>query len=331
MGANNFKLGNPDLVSVIIPVHNRFEMAVRAIRSVVDQTYRPIEIIVIDDLSTENFSYPDEIKDDEGISLVIERTNENIGPGAAREIGRLKCKGNYLSYLDSDDQYKPEYLKKMIQYLKDNPVIDMVYCHSKYMSPEGVVLDESVKKTDVEYKHILPYLITHGRPWHSSACVRRRSLTDKIGPWEKLWNWEDYDYDARAGLINNNIGYISEVLCYIDKEHIVKVSKNPDSPKKNRSYGMSICNIARNIDNSDHDKSDLRNKVIYHLMKSAARNLDHGYYKIAQNNLNQLLNWVDVYKGTYFLVHLLIIGNSLKLGVIVSKILRKLAQRFKFI
>lgn len=330
MEKNNFNQENPDLVSVIIPVHNRFEMARRSIKSVLEQTYRPIEIIVIDDQSTEPFQFTEAIDEYKGIMLEVIRTKENIGPGSAREIGRLRCKGNFLAYLDSDDVYAPDFVKKMVHYFREYPKVDMVYCHAKFIYQNGTVSEESVKKTDKEYKLILPYVLTHGRPWHSSACMRRRQLTNKIGPWEKLWYWEDYDYDVRAGLINNNIGYIPEVLSYIDKEHIIKISRNPDSPKKNRSYGMAICNIARNIEKSNQDKDDVRNRVIYHLMKSAARNLDHGFYKIAQNNLNELLNWLDVYKRDLIIIHILIILNSLKFGRFVSRVLRRICLPYKY-
>lgn len=324
-----FSGNKAELVSVVIPVHNRFEISARAINSVINQNYRPIQLIVIDDFSQEAFKFDEDFESDENFELEVVRTSSNLGPGGARELGRLLCKGKYIAYLDSDDMYHPEFLKKMVQCMKENPSIDMAYCHAKFMSPDGIISDESVKKTHLEYKYILPYLLTHGRPWHSSACIRRKSLTDKIGPWENLWFWEDYDYDTRAALINNNLHYVPEVLCYIDKEHVVKITKNPDSPKKNRSYGMAICNMARNIDKSDFDKGDVRHRVIYHLMKSSARNLDYGFYKIAQNNLSELLIWVRR-KNIYIFIHLLIILNSLKLGKIVSKILRRISHQYKY-
>ena len=82
----------PGLVSTIIPVFNRPELVISAVESVLQQTYRPIEVIVVDDGSTDRT--PDVLK-----RLAIEHdevvvlTQENRGPGAAREYGRQSARG----------------------------------------------------------------------------------------------------------------------------------------------------------------------------------------------------------------------------------------------
>jgi len=97
----------PLLVSTIIPVYNRPEMILRAVDSVLAQTYLPIEIILVDDGSTDStpqmldelaVQHPDEIR-------VIHK--DNGGPGLAREAGRLLAWGEFIQYLDSEDCLLP--------------------------------------------------------------------------------------------------------------------------------------------------------------------------------------------------------------------------------
>ncbi len=316
------------LVSVIIPVYKRFELADRAILSVLRQSYRPIEVIVVDDFSPEVYSF--DFKDSPGgIGIQIIRKSENTGPGAARETGRAASTGSYIAYLDSDDIYAPYFILKCVDYLQANKGVDMVYCHAQFMLEDSTVLDESVKKSNELYETMLPYLLTHGRPWHSSACVRTRNLVDTIGPWKSLWFWEDYEYDTRAALINNQIGYIPEVLCYIDKAYAYKISHNPYSPQKDKSYGLAIYEIAQNIHHSSYDVDEVKNKVIYHLMKSAARNLDHGNADIAQKNIGILLKWVDVLSMNHFFLRIMTLCKGLKMGKLLSRSLRKISNEYR--
>lgn len=321
-------LQSTELVSVVIPVHNRFDLAKRAIDSVVAQTYRPLEVIIVDDFSAEVFYYEPTLSGDD-ISLKFTRATSNLGPGTARETGRKACTGNFIAYLDSDDVLKPDFIKKMVHYLDLNRDVDFAYCHAKFMTPEGVPTDESVKKTHLKYRYILPYLITHGRPWHTSACLRRKSLSDKIGPWMPLWFWEDYEYDSRAGIINNRIGYVDEVLSYIDKDGEIKISKNPNTPKKARSYGLAIHQISRNIFHSDVYKEDVRFRIIYHLMKSAARNYDNHFYSIADNNVKELLSWAKIHKTTYIIIVILHMFKIEKFSNYKSRVLRKISSRYR--
>ncbi|CAN5163705.1 hypothetical protein BH23BAC1_BH23BAC1_42570 [soil metagenome] len=319
-----------NLVSVIIPVYNRFDLARRAIKSVILQDYRPIEIIVIDDFSQNKFEFNDHIGVDDNVEISIIRNEVNLGPGGSREIGRKTSKGEFLVYLDSDDSYHPDFLKTMVSYLQDHPDIDMAYCHAKFMSSDGAYTDESVKRTFIKYDHILPHLIIDGRPWHSSGCIRRKRLTDKIGPWKPLNFWEDYEYDSRAGLANNRLGYIPDVLCYIDKDSEGKITRNPDTPRKNKSYGLSIYNIAKNLNGNENFMNDIRNRVIYHLLKSSARNLDNKSIEIAKNNVKESLHWIKVHKRNYLILLLVASLNFKIFSPIVSRVIRKMSNSYKF-
>src|SRR5262245_52008268 len=115
------------LVSTIIPVHNRPLLLQQAVASVLAQTYRPIEIVIVDDGSTDDTAqlitalaagYP---------SIVRHLRIPNGGPGAAREAGRLMANGEFIQYLDSDDLLLPRKFEMQIGGLRENPKCDVAY------------------------------------------------------------------------------------------------------------------------------------------------------------------------------------------------------------
>lgn len=221
---------NHPLVTVIIPVHNRFYLADEAIQTVIDQTHRPIELIVIDDCSNmpyglEKFSLP-------GISTKIFRHTTNMGPGAARETGRLLAEGDYICYLDSDDLWHPQKIEKQVATMEANLDWGMCYCQSLEFSQLPITGREpSRKRSDERFSSFLPAVFT-GRPWGTSACMWKKDATEKIGPWFFGWTWEDYEYDCRAGCVNIQIGYLPEILCYYRvNQGIGQLSQTPRHKK----------------------------------------------------------------------------------------------------
>src|ERR1700730_16934030 len=102
MPARTMTVVRPSLVSVIIPVYNRAAMLREAVDSVLAQTYRPIEIVIVDDGSTDDTAaVADEMASrHSGIIRVIHQ--RNAGVGHAREAGRQAAEGEFIQYLDSD-------------------------------------------------------------------------------------------------------------------------------------------------------------------------------------------------------------------------------------
>ncbi|MBA4373993.1 MAG: glycosyltransferase family 2 protein [Thermodesulfovibrio sp.] len=109
---------NPDAptVSVVIPLYNKGRYIARALSSVLTQTYQPLEVIIVDDGSTDDG--PEKVLDfrDPRISLL---RLENGGPGAARNAGLAMAKGTYISFLDADDEWLPPFLETGISFLED--------------------------------------------------------------------------------------------------------------------------------------------------------------------------------------------------------------------
>src|SRR5215472_7466164 len=105
------------LASTIIPVHNRALLLRQAVASVLAQTYRPIEIIIVDDGSTDDTAREAEAlaKAYSGVRAIH---RSNGGPGAARETGRLAANGEFIQYLDSDDLLLPNKFELQVNGLR---------------------------------------------------------------------------------------------------------------------------------------------------------------------------------------------------------------------
>ena len=196
------------LVSTIIPVYNRAGMIGASVQSVLDQTYRPIEIILVDDGSTDDTlaelnrlaeAHPD---------IIRVANRENGGPGLARETGRLLAKGEFIQYLDSDDLLLPRKYEVQVAALREHPECGIAYGITRLTDFSGNVLSEKSKWTARQYDYLFPALLVD-RWWHTHTPLFRRELCDQIGPWP-AWRNEDWEYEARAGALRSRLIWCNE-------------------------------------------------------------------------------------------------------------------------
>lgn len=203
----------PDLVSTVIPVYNRAGMVAAAVRSVLAQTYRPIEIILVDDGSTDGTLAELNRLAAERPEIVRVAHRENGGPGLARETGRLLARGEFIQYLDSDDLLLPRKFEVQVAALRAQPECGIAYGRSRLIDAAGNVLKESSKWTGKKMERLFPALLVD-RWWHTHTPLYRRSLCDEIGPWPERQP-EDWDYDARAGATGVRLAFCDEpVSCH---------------------------------------------------------------------------------------------------------------------
>jgi len=119
------------LISIIIPVYNRADVFLRSLDTAVKQTYRPLEIIVVDDGSTQKFQISNfKFQNDLNTTITLYK-QENKGAPAARNKGFALSKGEYVIFWDADVMAQPEMLEKMYDALQKNKNVDFVYCNFK--------------------------------------------------------------------------------------------------------------------------------------------------------------------------------------------------------
>jgi glycosyltransferase involved in cell wall biosynthesis len=161
------------LVSVVIPAYNSAAFIERAIRSVLNQDYRPLEIIVIDDGSTDNTSEVVAALDG---AIRCER-QPNAGAAAARNRGIQLSQGEFIAFLDSDDEWLPGRLEKTVRPLINNPDIGLCYCRCWRESSDGIRKLEHEEQVQHRLSYGLyppPYLAT-------PATIIRRACFDRCG------------------------------------------------------------------------------------------------------------------------------------------------------
>lgn len=208
------------LVSVITPTFNRRELLRIAGESVLAQTYRPIEWVVVDDGSTdgtanavEEIRQRVEAADAFRIAYVQQ---ENRGAPAARNAGLRICRGEYVQYLDSDDTIDCEKIALQVEALNQQPEWGMVYGASFDMEngarcePKGWTAPE-----DFLYKAIRSWTIPTNNP------LIRMSACHSIGLWdEHMRCFEDATYFGKFFSLGCPYGYVPEAKSLIRGHHV---------------------------------------------------------------------------------------------------------------
>jgi len=118
-------------ISVVIPTYNREHTLRRAVQSVLGQTFTDFEVIVVDDCSTDQTKNLVESFRDKRIVYV--RHDQNAGPGAARNTGIRRARGQLIAFLDSDDEWLPEKLRLQVEFLKGAPSSVEGVCTGYYL------------------------------------------------------------------------------------------------------------------------------------------------------------------------------------------------------
>ena len=131
------------LISIIVPVYNVSDYIEQCLESLINQTMREIEIIIVDDCGTDDSIIKAEkfAKKDKRIRIVYNKTNQGLGQ--TRNIGLKYVRSDYVAFLDSDDWIEKDFYKKLYEACKrenaDIAVSDVVYYHSEDKQVQGWV------------------------------------------------------------------------------------------------------------------------------------------------------------------------------------------------
>ncbi len=198
------------LVSVIIPSYNRAQLLKEAVESVLSQTFTGFELIIVDDGSTDNTRSL--------LSEWVQCTEARVKPlfikhcgmpGAVRNRGVEIAKGKYIAFLDSDDLWKPDKLKKQTDFFKSRPEFRITHTRELWLRNRKVVSQSGQRHkrdgdifTDALVKCIVG---------PSTVMMERSLFTDTGGFREDLEIAEDYEFWLRITALHG-IGYIDEPL-----------------------------------------------------------------------------------------------------------------------
>lgn len=192
--------GKP-LVSTIIPVYDGERYLAEAIESILAQTYRPIEVIIADDGSTDSSA---------GIACSYKEVRylfqTNQGHAAARNVGIRAARGELIAFLDADDLWTADKLSIQVGYLIDHPEIQYTIARVKFFLEPGCHIPSGFRKKLLRNDHVGRLIPT---------LVARRSLFDAFGKFNpNSTTAEDVDWFARANDSGIPMAIIPRVLLY---------------------------------------------------------------------------------------------------------------------
>jgi glycosyltransferase involved in cell wall biosynthesis len=261
-----------DLISVVIPVYNRETKILRAIAGVGAQTYGNIEIVVVDDASTDGTAAAVEGLDDPRVRLV--RHDRNRGAGAARNSGVEAARGDWIAFQDSDDDWLPEKLARqaaMMAALPDDYVglfctkIDYGVDEDRRYGPRRSCCiphpDEAIESGDLHPRLLRGNIIGPQTTLISKAAYRAAGGFDT-----RLRNNNDWDFFIRLSA-QGRIGFLDDPL--------VVVMYSPDSISRNARFSahsfVTIFGKIRRRSNDPKLLADLASNVSSHLRKVGRR------------------------------------------------------------
>jgi glycosyltransferase involved in cell wall biosynthesis len=258
-----------DLVSVIMPVYNRETLVGAAIDSILSQTYPAIEVVLVNDGSTDNSlsvikdyerKYPEKI-------VVIDQ--ENQGQVASRNNAIRKANGKYIAFLDSDDLWEPTKLEEQMPLFKEN--VGLVYSAINNIDESGkivnaVMCDESVRG------NILPQLLVRNQMTGGTVVVLKEAL-DRVGLFDESFsaaeNWDLWirvckEYDA--DLVNKPLVQYRVHPGNMSKDRTLMLGAKEDILNKHCNVNPESEEMARHF---NHAKADLAYwKGVYHFSRA---------------------------------------------------------------
>ena len=201
--------------SIIVPVFNGEAFLAEAIENIQQQGSHPLEIIIIDDGSTDGTAGV--VKSLKGNVRYVHQSNK--GPAAARNEGLKIADGNVIGFLDADDLWPENKLEIQLRYLCENPSVDIVLGKTQFMRQSGVV---DGRKTYEEY-------LKPGIFLNLGSGIFRKHVFDKVGLFDpELYYSEDADWFIRARELEVSISLIDQItLLYRIHQNNMTRGKTP--------------------------------------------------------------------------------------------------------
>jgi glycosyltransferase involved in cell wall biosynthesis len=212
-------------ISVVIPVYNRSESVVRAITSVIRQSYPVREIIVVDDGSTDNTVDAVKAIGDPRIRVLSIGTNR--GGSYARNVGIDEVKSEYVAFLDSDDWWNPEKIARQVDLVKKNEDRTNIIYYTNIIRIYKYVQYISNKNLYDGNSHLSDYLITNKYSMQTSSLLLYSAFARTIRFDERLPCFQDWDFVLRANTMQARfVGTMEALVNYDNTASFGRISQN---------------------------------------------------------------------------------------------------------
>jgi len=196
-------------VSVILPTRNRAAILPRAVRSVLRQTFADLELVVVDDHSTDATpAVLDELDDPRVVRVRRERSQLEGNPDNPRNAGLAVARGEYVCCVDDDDMYRPRFVERMVAFLDARPELGLAYCDTVFHRREG-----GVEVADVDRSVDFDRALLLERNYVSTTeIMARRTCLEAVGGWRRhVKRGSDHDLVLRVSA-RFEVAHVAEVL-----------------------------------------------------------------------------------------------------------------------
>jgi len=214
-------MGTPT-VSIIIPLYNKEEYIVRALESVLSQSYADYEIIVVDDGSSDRGRFALEPY----TSKITYIWQENAGPGAARNRGVRESSGRYIAFLDADDYWLADFLRSSVAFLDCHPSVGVVSTAYFQRDASGCLVTSPGKRKPAEGPIEDFFRVYAESPFccTGSVLLRKQAFVSIEGFREDLRTGEDVELWCCLGA-TTQWGYVAHSMVVIDRTDIKSVTR----------------------------------------------------------------------------------------------------------
>lgn len=285
------------LVSIIIPTYNVENYIEIAIESALNQTYSNIEIIIIDDKSTDNTLNIIKKKYLNHPKIQIVEKDRNLGPSNSRNIGIEVSKGKYIALLDSDDYYRKDKIEKQVSFMEKNEDITLSSTYLQCFNLQNNIIKFPLKFSEIKDVQLIGCPIAHPALIVKSSFLKEK----KIYYDEKLRYAEDYDFVTRIIEKGAKLETLPQTLYYYrisgnQASFIIKDKKlniNKEQWEISKKIHYKIFQKLVNINNSLYNK----NYIDYFLRHESINEF---------NEIPSYIDWVkkiiecNKYKGEIF-------------------------------
>lgn len=237
------------LISVIIPAYNAEKTILATIKSVVSQTYKNFEIVVINDGSTDNTVSVVSTVSDPRIKIL---SFENSGLPTARNRGIDHSSGELLSFLDADDLWTHEKLEKQFNAIQKNKGIGVVYSWTRFIDEANQVMFSGSGLNEVFEGNIYCEMLQGNFIRSGSNILMRKSLINEVGYFDPdLKSVEDWDYYIRLAAVTK-FSYVPEY------QILYRKSNTSMTTNVGKMEFFSLLVINRAYDNAPSSKQHLK-------------------------------------------------------------------------
>jgi glycosyltransferase involved in cell wall biosynthesis len=210
MAARPVPIESLPLVSAVVTTYNYGRYLAGAVEGVLAQTYRNVEVVVVDDGSTDDTAAVVAQFADRGVRYVYQ---DNSGAAAARNRGLAETAGPLVAFCDADDVWMPEKLTVQLTHLSRHPDIALVSSHA-YACDESLRPLSVVHAARGDSEDVFEQLLVRNVVLNPTCVLARRDALEEVGGFSDLDRWEDWDTWLKVAR-RHHVGFVDQPVAYV--------------------------------------------------------------------------------------------------------------------